>query len=124
VIDSLDLQGSPAWTLDGRYITSAANDRGVPHLSRCPSTAVRLLPFFPLARSIRHGSSGRFVVYSGPDIGAMFTLKTLAPDGQACSLPRLTVLTRVARHLKFLSGGRELAVLRGGIEQRSLADGP
>ena len=32
VADSLELQGSPAWTPDGRSITSAANDHGVPHL--------------------------------------------------------------------------------------------
>ena len=36
VIDSLELQGAPAWAPDGRSITSAALDRGEPHLFRVP----------------------------------------------------------------------------------------
>ena len=32
VADSLDLQGSPAWTPDGELITTAANDDGVLYL--------------------------------------------------------------------------------------------
>ncbi len=121
VADSLELRGSLAWTPDGRSITSAANDHGVPHLFQVP------IDGGPPAVFLRDYSldpawqpSGRFVVYSGPDIGTTFSVKAAAPDGLAYSLPRLTTLTRGARHLKFLSGGRGLAFLRGGIEHKDL----
>jgi Tol biopolymer transport system component len=121
VADSLELRGSPAWTPDGRSITSAANDHGVPHLFEVP------IDGGPPAVFLRDYSidpawqpSGRFVVYSGPDIGTTFSVKAVAPDGLAYSLPRLTTLTRGARHLKFLSGGRGIAFLRGGIEHKDL----
>ena len=121
VADSLELQGSPAWTPDGRSITSAANDHGVPHLFEVPVDGG------PPAVFLRDYSVdpawqpfGLFVVYSGPDIGTTFSVKAVTPDGLAHSLPRLTTLTRGARHLKFLSGGREIAFLRGEIEHKDL----
>ena len=121
VADSLDLRGSPVWTPDGRSITSAANDHGVPHLFQVP------IDGGPPAVLLRDYSvdpewqpSGRFVVYSGPDIGTTFSVNAVSPDGSAHSLPRLTTLTRGARHLKFLLGGRELAFLRGEIGHKDL----
>jgi Tol biopolymer transport system component len=121
VTDSLDLRGSPAWTPDGRSITSAANDHGAPHLFQVPvygGSPVVLLRDFSLDPVWQ--PTGRFVVYSGPDIGTAFSVKAAAPDGLPYSLPRLTTLTRGARHLKFLSGGRGLAFLRGGINHKDL----
>jgi Tol biopolymer transport system component len=119
--DSLELEGSPAWTPDGRSITSAANDHGVPNLFEVPvdggPSAVFLRDY---SVDPEWDPSGRFVVYSGPDIGTTFSVKAVRPDGFAYSLPRLTTLTRGSRHLKFLSGGRGLAFLRGGIEHKDL----
>jgi Tol biopolymer transport system component len=121
VTDSLELRGSPAWMPDGRAITSAANDHGVPHLFQVPidggSPAVFLRDY---SVDPAWQPSGRFVVYSGPDIGTTFSVKAVASDGRALSLPGLITLTRGARHLKFLSGGRGLALLRGGIEHKDL----
>ena len=121
VADSLDLRGSPAWTPDGRSITSAANDHGVPHLFEVPIDGGPPVVFLrDYSVDPEWQPSGRFVVYSGPDIGTTFSVKAASPDGFAHSLPRLTTLTRGARHLKFLSGGRGLAFLRGGIEHKDL----
>jgi len=121
VTDSLELQGSPAWTPDGAFITSAANERGVPHLFKAPvngGAATIFLHDYSVDPAWQ--PQGRFVVYSGPDIGTSFSVKAATPDGAAYSLPRLQKLTRGARHLKFLSAGHELAFLKGGIEHKDL----
>jgi Tol biopolymer transport system component len=62
---------------------------------------------------------GRFVVYSGPDIGTTFSLKAVTAEGAAHPLPALT-LTRGAQHLTFLPGGRALVLLRGEIQHKNL----
>jgi Tol biopolymer transport system component len=121
VADSLELQGSPAWNPDGRSITSAANDHGVPHLFQVPIDGGPPTVFFrDYSVDPAWEPSGRFVVYSGPDIGTTLSVKAVTPEGIAHPLPRLTTLTRGARHVKFLLGGRGLAFLRGGIDHKDL----
>jgi Tol biopolymer transport system component len=119
--DSLELQGSPAWTPDGRSITSAADDHGVPHLFEVRidggSAVVRVRDY---SLDPAWQPDGRFVIYSGPEVGTTFSVKAVTPAGVAHQLPQLTNLTRGARHLKFLSGGHTLAFLRGGIEHKDL----
>jgi Tol biopolymer transport system component len=120
VADSLDLQGAPAWAPDGQSITSAANDRGTPHLFRVP------IDGRPPALFVREYSvdpawapDGHFVVYSGPDIGTTFSVKAVTAEAAAHPLPDLT-LTRGARHLAFLPGGQTLVFLRGEIQHKNL----
>jgi Tol biopolymer transport system component len=62
---------------------------------------------------------GGLVVYSGPDVGTTFPIRAVTPSGAAVPLPALT-LTRGARHLAFLPGGRTLAVLRGEMGHKNL----
>ena len=62
---------------------------------------------------------GRFVVYSGPDIGTTFSVKAVTAEGAAHPLPTLT-LTRGARQLTFLPGRRALVLLRGEIQHKNL----
>jgi Tol biopolymer transport system component len=120
VADSLDLQGVPAWAPDGQSITTAAVDHGVPHLFRVPVDGG------PPALFVQEYSvdpawapDGRFVVYSGPDIGTTFSVKAVTASAAAYSLPTLT-LTRGARRLAFLPGGRALVLLRGEIQHKNL----
>jgi serine/threonine protein kinase len=120
VTDSLDLQGAPAWAPDGQSITSAAEDQGVPHLFRMPVDG-RSPAVFVKEYSVdpAWAPDGRFVVYSGPDIGTTFSVKAVTAGGAAHPLPTLT-LTRGARHLAFLPGGRGLVLLRGEIQHKNL----
>jgi Tol biopolymer transport system component len=120
VADSLELQGAPAWAPDGRSITSAADDRGVPHLYRVPIDG-RSPAVFVQEYSVDPAWSpdGRFVVYSGPDIGATFSVKAVTAEAAGHPLPTLN-LTRGARHLAFLPGGRALVLLRGEIQHKNL----
>jgi Tol biopolymer transport system component len=120
VAGSLDLQGAPAWAHDGQSITTAANDHGVPHLYRVPVDGR------PPTLFIREYSTdpawapdGRFVVYSGPDIGTSFSVRAVAAEATAHPIPAMT-LTRGTRHLAFLSGGRALVFLRGEIQHKNL----
>jgi Tol biopolymer transport system component len=120
VTEALDLQGDPAWAADGQSITSAANDHGIPHLVRVPmngrsaSSLVREYSLDPT-----WAPNGRFVLYSGPDIGTTFSLKAVTAEGAPYTLPNMS-LTRGARHLVFLPGGKELVALRGEIQHKSL----
>ncbi|HKV62793.1 MAG TPA: hypothetical protein VJO16_12815 [Candidatus Acidoferrum sp.] len=120
VADGLDLQGSPAWALDGQSVTSAVADHGVPHLYRIPVDG-RSPSLFVGEYSVDPvwAPDGRFAVYSGPDIGTTFSVKAVTAEAAAQSLPVLT-LTRGARHLTFLAGGRALVFLRGEIQHKNL----
>jgi Tol biopolymer transport system component len=120
VTDSLDLQGAPAWAPDGQSITSAANDHGVPHLFRVPVDGGPPASFVQdYSVDPTWAPDGRFVVYSGADIGTTFSVKAVTVDAAAHPLPALT-LTRGARHVAFLPGGRALVLLRGEIQHKNL----
>jgi Tol biopolymer transport system component len=120
VANSLDLEGAPAWAPDGQSITTAANDRGVPRLFRVPLDGRAphiLVPEYALDPA--WSPDGRFVIYSGPDIGTTFSVKAVTREAAAYPLP-LGTLTRGARHVAFLSGGRTLVLLRGEIHHKNL----
>lgn len=120
VTDSLNLRGTPVWTPDGQSITSAVVEHGIPQLflipinRRAPALLVQDYSIDPA-----WSPDGRFAVYSGPDIGTTFSVKAITNEAQPRRLPTLT-LTRGARRLAFLSGGRELVFLRGEIQHKNL----
>ncbi|MFL6437178.1 MAG: hypothetical protein ACJ71Q_06330 [Terriglobales bacterium] len=121
VTNSLDLQGGPAWAPDGKSITSAANDHGVPHLFRVPLFGRSPTPLVrEYSTDPAWSSDGSFVVYSGPDIGTTFSVKAVTATAAAHPLPPLS-LSRGARHLAFLPGGRDLVLLKGDIQHKNLS---
>jgi len=120
VTNSLALQGDPAWAPDGQSITLAADDRGTPHLFRVPLDGRSPVPFVQdYSVDPAWAPDGRYVVYSGPDIGTTFSVKAVTAQAAAHPLPALT-LTRGARHLAFLPGGRALVLPRGEIQHKNL----
>ncbi len=120
VADSLNLEGVPSWSPDGKSIAIAADDHGIPHLFRVPvgggSPAVLVQEY---SVDPAWAPDGRFIVYSGPDIGTTFSLKAVTPEGIAYPMPSLK-MTRGARHLVFLPGGKSLVILRGEIQHKNL----
>jgi Tol biopolymer transport system component len=120
VTDALDLQSTPAWAPDGQSITLAANDHDLPHLFRVPldgSSPVTLIRAYSIDPA--WDPIGRFIVYSGPDIGTTFPVNAITPNASPYPLPPLN-LTRGARRLAFLPGGRTLVLLRGDIQHKDL----
>jgi hypothetical protein len=61
--------------------------------------------------------SGRFLVYSGADVGATFSVKAVSADGASRMLPNL-ILTRGARRLAFLGGDDALVIMKGDITHK------
>ena len=120
VADSLDLQGAPAWMPDGKAITTAAVDHGVPHLFRVPLDGGPPTGFVQeYSVDPAWSPDGSFVLYSGPDVGTTFSVKAVAPAGATHPIPSLT-LTRGARHLVFVDRGFSLVYLRGEIQHKNL----
>jgi Tol biopolymer transport system component len=120
VADSLDLQGAPTWAHDGQSITTAAHDHGAPHLYRVPLDG-RPPALFLQEYSVdpAWAPDGSFVLFSGPDIGTVFSVKAVTADATAHPIPAMN-LTRGTRHFAFLDGGRALVLLRGEIQHKNL----
>jgi Tol biopolymer transport system component len=120
VTDSLKLQGDPAWAPGGHAIITAAVDHDSPRLFRVPlgGNSPKLL-VSQQSLDPAWAPNGSFVLFSGPEIGTTFSVRAAKPDGTPFALRPLT-LTRGARHLAFLPGGRALVVLRGDIQHKNL----
>ncbi|MBA2602619.1 MAG: PD40 domain-containing protein [Acidobacteria bacterium] len=120
VTSSLDLQGAPAWAPEGQSITIASTVDGTPRLFNVPLDGSAPSPLvFEHSTDAAWSDDGAVAVYSGPDVGTTFPLKAVTATGEASSLPSVT-LTRGARHVAFLPGGRTLAVLRGEMGHKNL----
>lgn len=120
VTESLELRGAPTWGPDAQSITLAANDHGVPRLFRVSLDGRSVVPLVSESSiDPAWAPDGRFLVYSGPDIGTTFRVKAVTGDGSPYPLQNLT-LTRGARRLCFLPGRPALLVLRGEIEHKNL----
>lgn len=118
---SLDLEGSPAWSDEDKWITSAANDHGVPHLYRVPAAGGTATPFSrDYALDPEWSVDDSFVIYSGRDVGTTFGLSAITPEGAKHDLPNLS-LTRGARHVVLLRDGHSLVVLRGDMQHKNLS---
>jgi Tol biopolymer transport system component len=120
VTTGFEIQGAAAWAPDGQSITVGAVADGSPRLFNVPLDGGAPTPLVQEHSSDAAWSpDGGLVVYSGPDVGTTFPIKGVTPNGAAVPLPVLT-LTRGARHLTFLSGGRTLAVLRGEMGHKNI----
>lgn len=119
VTDALELRGTPAWTPDGKSITSAANVDGRPRLFHISlaGAAAPLVAEYSVDPVWSPG--GDFLVYSGADIGTTFPLKAVTAGARPYAIPNLS-LTRGARRLRFFRGNRALVAMRGEIQHKDL----
>ena len=120
VSEQLDVRGAPAWSPDGRWIAIAADRDGQPRLFKVPSDGgapVQLVDEYSIDPS--WAPSGRFLVYSGVDVGMTFPVKAVTADGGRYPLPEL-ILSRGARRLGFLGTDAALVTLKGDISHRDL----
>jgi Tol biopolymer transport system component len=120
VADSLALLGNPAWWPDGQSVVSAAVRDGEPRLMRIflngdpPAVLVSEYSVDPV-----WSPGGKFLVYSGADVGTTFPLRAAETDGRPHPLPGL-MLTRGARRVAFLSDRPTLIFLSGEVGHKNL----
>jgi Tol biopolymer transport system component len=119
VSTSLPLRGSPAWAPDGLSIAQAVLHDGEPRLMRIflddrpPTPLVSEYSIDPV-----WAPDGRFLVYSGADVGTTFPLRAVAADGRPYSIPAL-MLTRGGRRIVLSADGRSMVVLRGEVSHKN-----
>lgn len=120
--ESMKLRGAPAWATDGESIIVAAYHDGAPRLFRV-SLDGRATVSFLSEHSIdpMWSPDGRFLAYSGPDVGTTFPVKAASADGRPYPMSNLT-LSRgggsASCPIGFLPDRRGLVVLRGESSTR------
>jgi Tol biopolymer transport system component len=119
VSDALQLRGAPAWSPDGRSIASGAIVNGSAQLVQIALDGRTTSLIQEFAIDPVWSPAGDIVVYTAADIGTEFPVKAASADGRPHAMPALT-LTRGARRLRFLEGGRALLTLRGDIRHKDL----
>jgi hypothetical protein len=121
--DSLTLRGNPAWAPDGQSIVTAVVRDGEPRLTRIFLNGDSPLPLVS-EYSVEPvwSPDGRFLVYSGADVGTTFPLRAAAADGRPYPLPSV-ILSRGAR-VAFFRDAQTLVILGGeiGHQNPSLLD--
>jgi Tol biopolymer transport system component len=118
IAEELDVRGAPAWSPDGQWLAVAANRDGQPRVFKIPvKGGTPILLVHDYSTDPIWSPSGRFLVYSGADVGTTFPVKAVSSDGAPHPLPNL-ILTRGARRLAFLGGEDALVIMRGDVSHK------
>jgi serine/threonine protein kinase/Tol biopolymer transport system component len=119
VSSTLALRGDLAWTPDSQSIVGAIVRAGEPRLSRIHLNGG---PPQPMATEYSinpvWSPDGKYLVYSGADVGMRFPLRASAPDGRPYGMAGL-ILTRGARRVAFAPDSGSLVILRGEIAHKN-----
>ena len=120
VAEGLDVRGAPAWSPNGDWIAVGAMRGGVPRLFKVSATkdGPPILIGEEFALDPVWAPSGRFLVYTGPDVGTTFEIRSVNADGTPHRLPTL-FLNRGSRRLDFLGPDDfSLVVLKGALSHK------
>ena len=113
--NSLNILGAPAWPPVGEWITVAADQGNSVGLFSVPLNGGQPIQMVSeQAANPVWSPDGRFLVYSGVEVGTTFPLKAMTADGKPYSIPELT-LSRGANRFSFLPGQPVLLVLKGDV---------
>jgi Tol biopolymer transport system component len=119
--DSLALRGNPDWAPDEQSIVSAVIRDGEPRLTRIFLNGDAPLPLVSeYSIDPVWSPDGRFLVYSGADVGTTFPLRAAAADGRPYPLPSV-MLTRGARRVAFFRDSQSLVILSGEIGHKNFS---
>jgi Tol biopolymer transport system component len=119
IADNLPLRGELAWAPDSQSLVSAIVRNAEPRLARIFLDGK---PPQPMASEYSlnpvWSDDGKYLFYSGADVGTNFPLRALGPDGRPYGMPTL-ILTRGARRVAFSRSSGSLIVLRGEIGHKN-----
>jgi len=110
---SLNVRGTVSWSPDGKWIAVGADtDQGmrlfkVPVVGGQPVRLVDEPSFNPV-----WSPDGRFIVYSGPQVGIIMTVKAVTPEGVPVPMPDIGVRAGGERY-RLSPDGKSLIVLQG-----------
>ena len=119
VAGALSLRGDIAWSPDSQSVVAAILMNGEPRLARisldggAPQPMVSEYSLDPA-----WSPDGKYLVYSGADVGTTFPLRAVGPDGRPYGMATL-ILTRGARRVVFSRKSGSLVVLRGEIGHKN-----
>jgi Tol biopolymer transport system component len=106
------LRGNLVWSQDGQSLIAAIVRDGEPRLTRIALNGDSPLPLVSeYSVDPVWSPDGRFLMFSGADVGTSFPLRAAAPDGRPFPLPSL-MLARGSR-VAFLGDAETLVILRG-----------
>jgi Tol biopolymer transport system component/DNA-binding winged helix-turn-helix (wHTH) protein len=112
---SLNIRGAPTWPPAGEWLTVAAVQDKNEGIFKVPLDGGQ--PFQLVAQKTANhvwSPDGRFLVYSGAEVGTTFPLKAVTADGRPYGIPEL-ILSRGANRFSFLPGRPVLVVLKGDV---------
>jgi Tol biopolymer transport system component len=114
------LRGDLAWAPDSSSLVGAIlGSDGEPRLARisldgdAPQPMASDYSIDPV-----WSPDGRYLVYSGADVGMRFPLRAAGPDGRPYAMASL-ILTRGARRVAFAQNSGSLVILRGEIAHKN-----
>jgi WD40-like Beta Propeller Repeat len=113
VADSFSLRRDAAWAPDGKAIIIAVLHDGEPRLmSFFPAGGPPLPLVYEYSIDPVWSPDGRFLLYSGADVGVTFPLRAVEPDGRPYPLPPV-MLPRGSRRVVFGAAADTIVALRG-----------
>lgn len=119
VIPFPDVRGDLSWAPDAEAVIAAIVRNGEPRLARIfldgrpPQAIASEYSVNPV-----WSTDGKFLVYSGADVGTTFPIRAAGPDGRPYGMASL-ILTRGAGRVAFARNSGSLVILRGEIGHKN-----